>query len=196
MLATTASRTNAPGADNAPIDDTDHTMTTGSSSPPPLRQLATQSTRHGQSKRRALSRIADEDEDEDEDMYLDSRPRGSSSRSTMHDGEDGTARQSRKRKTLVDDDSDAANDDTGSVAHRSRKPRRLIDEDNHDNHDEDEDNNNHNNYDNHDDDMAPQSRKHAATRAQYDDDISRTSKLRKAKKNTGATSTSKGKGRS
>ena len=114
----------------------------------------------------------------------------------MHDGEDGTARQLRKRKTLVDDDSDTANDNTGSVAHRSRKPRRLVDEDNHNNHDEDEDDNNHNNYNNHDDDMAPQSRKHAATHAQYDDDISCTSKLRKAKKNTGATSTSKGKGRS
>ncbi|ETW85813.1 hypothetical protein HETIRDRAFT_448800 [Heterobasidion irregulare TC 32-1] len=183
MLATTASRMNAPGA-----DDTDHTITTGSSSLPPLRQLAIQSSRHGQSNRRMLWHILDEDEDEDEDMYLDSRPRGSSSNSCMHDGEDGTTRQSRKRKTLVDDDSDTANNDTGSVAHRSRNPRRLVegdDEHEHDNHDDD----------NHDD-MAPQLRKRTASHAQYDDDSSRTSKARKAKMNAGATSTSKGKGRS
>ncbi|ETW75358.1 hypothetical protein HETIRDRAFT_430760 [Heterobasidion irregulare TC 32-1] len=174
MLATTASRMNAPSA-----NDTDHTITTGSSSLPPLRQLATQSSCHGQSNRRMLLHILDEDEDKDEDMYLDGRPRGSLSKSCMHDGEDGTTRQSRKRKTLVDDDSDTANNNTGNVLLRGD------DNHEHDNHDDDIH-----------DDMAPQLRKRTASHAQYDDDSSRTSKARKAKMNAGATSTSKGKGRS
>ncbi|ETW82440.1 hypothetical protein HETIRDRAFT_426125 [Heterobasidion irregulare TC 32-1] len=195
MLTTMASRMNAPGA-----DDTDHTMMTGSSSPPPLRQLATQSSRHGQSTQSSrhgqsnwhmLLRILDEDKDENKDMYLDGRPCGSLSKSSMHDGEDGTAHQSRKCKTLMDDDSDAANNNTGSIAHHSCKPRCLVEEDDEHKHD----NHNHNNHDNHDN-IVPQLHKRTAAHAQYDNDSSHTSKARKAKMNAGTMSTSKGKGRS
>ncbi|ETW82482.1 hypothetical protein HETIRDRAFT_314971, partial [Heterobasidion irregulare TC 32-1] len=186
MLTTMASCMNAPGADN-----TDHTMMTSSSSPPPLRQLATQSSRHGQSNQRMLLRILDEDEDKDEDMYLDGRPRGILSKSPMHYKEDGTVCQSRKHKTLMDNNSDTANNNTSSVAHRSCKPRCLVEEDDKHEHD----NHNHDNHDNHDN-MVPQSHKCTAAHAQYDDDSSHTPKARKAKMNASTTSTSKGKGRS
>ena len=189
------------------LDDSDRTLTTGSSSSPAHTQNTTQLMRHDQGNRGPLSRIVDEDED----MQL-ARPIASSSKMTLHDdndeedNDDSAALQLRRRKRLRDDDDD--DDDDTADADQSRRRKRLGDNDeDEDNEDEDDsaalqsrrskrlgDDDDDNDDDDGDGDAAWRSCKCAAPHTNYDITSGCTSKARVAKKNAGAASTSKGKG--